>query len=156
MKIVLFFGKEEKEKVKEIIEHFIAYGYNEIILFIKNSENYFSKEEKIYFLTNDIKLTIVNCLDMESTSQKLLYIKGSLDNTFLAVYSSKIIFADLDKLYLFHKSATNIATLLIYEEKMIACLLENEIFDYSLNSLNFEKEVLKRVGQDLELNQIEI
>ncbi|MBQ7353601.1 MAG: hypothetical protein IJW54_06355 [Clostridia bacterium] len=156
MKIVLFLKNEEKENVKEIIEYFVAYGYNDIILFVKDSESYFSKSEKNYFITNDIKLTVVNSIEMESTSQKLLYIKGSLDNTFLLVYSNKIIFADLDKLCLMHKNETNLATLLIHHEKMIACLLENEIFDYSLENFNFEKEILKRVGQDLELNQIEV
>lgn len=156
MKIILFLKNEEKENVKKIIEYFVAYGYNDMILFVKDSESYFSKSEKSYFITNDIKLTVVNSVEMESTSQKLLYIKGSLDNTFLLVYSNKIIFADLDKLCLMHKNETNLATLLIHNEKMIACLLENEIFDYSLENFNFEKEILKRVGQDLELNQIEV
>ena len=101
-----------------------------------------------------MKITPINCLEGEGTSQRLLFIKGSLNDTFLLVYSEDIISCDMDMLYQTHKNEGNLATTLVYKDRMVACMLENEIFDYALDGFNFEKEVLERVGQDLELNQI--
>ena len=154
MKIVLFLDKSNKNEVKRTINHFLAYGYDDMILFTKKSENSLEREELKYYLTNGIKITAINALENESTSQRLLFIKGSLNNSFLVVYSSSITSCDIDNLLDIHKNDGNLATTLVFEGRMVACVLENEIFDYPLDEYNFEKEILKRVGQDLELNQV--
>lgn len=154
MKIVLLIGNESKENIKNAIEYFIAYGYNDMILFVSEPNEYFTTEEKFYYSSNGVKITLIKSLCNESTSQRLLFIKGSLEKRFLLVYSSKIINTDIDIPLSAHKEEEKIATLLVYEEKMIACILENEIFDYTSEQRSFEKEILERVGQDLELNQI--
>ena len=154
MKIVLFLDKSNKNEVKRTINHFLAYGYEDMILFTKKGENRLEGEELKYYLNNDVKITTINALENESTSQRLLFIKGSLNNSFLIAYSSNIAMCDIDSLIDVHKNSSNLATTVVFENRMVGCVLESEIFDYPLERYDFEKEILQRVGQDLELNQI--
>ena len=139
MKVVIFsaYGAEK------IMGHFIAYGYDDFILY--------GKSDKEYYGINGIKVTEVAAQENETSRDKLLKIKGSLTERFVVVYSCGACELDLDELEREHKESQCTATIAIVENKMCAVVLEEEIFDYMSNTQSFERETLLRVGQDGEL-----
>lgn len=135
----------EKEK---IINHFIAYGFDSIVTFG-------SRVEQEYYKLNGIKLICVNSFFGESTSEKLMKIRGSLNERFIIVYSSGICDFDLDELKSCHINSQCIATLLHRENRLCAVMCEEEVSDYLVKGVSFEKEILLAIGECCEINTFE-
>lgn len=155
MKAVINITNPKREEIAKIIEHFVAYDIYSFILFVSYPQYVITRKDLFYYTTNGIDITCVNDNSKESTSSKLKNIRGSLEDAFFLVYSENVSFLELDELILSHKENDSVATLGIYDKKMVACLLENEVFDYISGEMSFEKEILERIGQDEELNLFE-
>ena len=129
---------------EKIMGHFIAYGYDDFILY--------GKTDKEYYGINGIKVTEVAAQENETSRDKLLKIKGSLTERFVVVYSCNACELDLDELERQHKESQCTATIAIVENKLCAVVTETEIFDYMQAPQSFEIETLSSVAQDGELN----
>lgn len=155
MKVVINIANPKREEITKIIEHFVAYDINSFILFVSYPQYVITRGDLFYYTTNGIDVTCVNDNSKESTVSKLKNIRGSLEDSFFIVYSKNASLLELDELILSHKENDSVATLGICGKKMVACLLENEVFDYISGEMSFEKEILERIGQDQELNIFE-
>ena len=134
----------EKENIEKTINHLVAYGIESFIVFG-------SVVNKNYYELNGISVLSLNSLKKDSVKEKLLKIKGSLNDCFFLVYSDGIRHFDIDEIIKCHKNSQVCATLVEKENKLCAALLENEIFDYLSDFSNFEIETLKKVAQDGEM-----
>lgn len=143
MKIIIL----ENREAEKIINHFISYGFSELILFESSNK----KINKEYYRLNDINITALNGFPYETTLDKLLKIKGSLNESFFVVYSKSIADFDIEKIIIRHKSSQKIATLVEYNKALCAALLESEALDYSQGAKSLEKEVILRMGEDQEI-----
>ena len=139
MKVVVLNTKE----ADKIMEHFIAYGYDDFISF--------GKTDRGYYLINDINVTEVHGFLGECTMDRLLKIRGSLSQRFIVAYSSDVFEIDLDALVANHRENQCIATIATVNNKLCAVVVETEIFDYMQRPQSFEAETLATVAQDGEL-----
>ena len=139
MKVIIF----EKENVEEIMAHFIAYGYSDFIIYLR--------VDRKYYEMNGIKVTQFINFDVESNCDRLAKIKGSLNEPFFIVYSSKIVAFDIDNVVSFHKQTQGTVTLIELNRRLVGALSETEIFDYMENASSLEKEAFLKVGQEGEL-----
>ncbi len=133
----------ENNETEKIMEHFIAYGYDDFIVF--------SKIDTEYYLLNKIKVIKLKGFDKESTGEKLQKIKGSLSRTFCVVYSSSVEKIDLEKVEKFHKNHQCLTTLIEIEKCLCTAVFEPEIFDYLEKEKNLEKGALLKIAEDNEL-----
>ena len=134
----------ENENKEKIIEHFIAYGIEDFIIFGKSIE-------EDYYRLNGVDVLTLSSLKNDSIKEKLLKIKGSLKGRFFLVYSDAIINFDIDEIIKQHLSRQVCTTLVEKDSKLCALLLENEIFDYLSCFASLENEALKRMAQDGEM-----
>lgn len=134
----------ENENKEKIIEHFVAYGIEDFIVFGKDVD-----EE--YYKLNGIGVITLNPLEVEGAKEKLSKIKGSLNSSFFLVYSDGVIYFDLDDIINCHRNAQGCVTLIEKDSKICALLLESEIFDYLPCFSSLEREALERVAQDGEM-----
>ncbi|MBQ8840569.1 MAG: hypothetical protein IJ004_04550 [Clostridia bacterium] len=150
MKIVLKLKEDTQKDTKDVIEYFVSYGYDEFIVFTENKDNLISRELKLYYENNQIS---VLCLLRESTNTTrdlLQKINSSLDK-FILVYSKNVCNMDLDNLLYTYHIELPIATLGIYSGKMVVAIFDKELFDYFDDARSLEKDVLERIGEDMEL-----
>ena len=148
MKVVIL----SVNKQREIIEHFISYGYDDFIVF-KGKEKISEKDMK-YYSINGIRIIQLERGVGEDTSFSLCKIRGSLTKRFFLVYSQDICFTDIDRALAIHKSSQVIATLIqINGNKSFisAAVFEDELFDYVCLNKKLEREILKELCQDMEL-----
>ncbi len=143
MKIIIL----ESNGAEEIINHFFSYDLCEFILF----ENTSKKIDTEYYKINDIGITVLKGFACENTLDKLLKIKGSLEDSFFVVYAKSITDFDIDKIISMHKSNQKTATLVEHNESLCAMLLEDEVLDYAKGAKSLEKDVLLRIGEEQEL-----
>lgn len=151
MKVVILSVNNQRE----IIEHFISYGYDDFVVF--NEKKEISENDIEYYSLNGIRIVQIKRAEGEDTSFSLSKIKGSLTKRFFLVYSQDICSADIDAVLSIHKNSQVIATLVqINESKSFisAAIFEEEIFDYTSINKNLEKEILKELCQDMELTII--
>ncbi|MBQ7907494.1 MAG: hypothetical protein IJ309_05910 [Clostridia bacterium] len=152
MKAIINLKNPTKEQVEKIIEHFVAYDIDDFILYVTYPQYIIDGKDLLYYITNGIKITCVNDNGKESTAIKLINLKGSLEEPFFVVYSSDACQIELDSLILSHKEQGSTATIGIANEKMVTVLFEPQVFDYISEEMSLEKDVLERIGQDLDLN----
>ena len=133
----------ENNDTEKIMEHFIAYGYDDFIVF--------SKIDTEYYLLNKIKVIKLKGFEKENTREKLQKIKGSLSRRFCVVYSSSIDKIDLEKMERFHNKHQCLTTLIEIEKRLCASVFEPELFDYLENAESLEKEALLKIAEDNEL-----
>lgn len=133
-------GREDSEK---ILEHFIAYGFTDFVVFSKAKDEYYS--------LNGINVVSLNGFPNEGVGETLLKIRGSLSECFIIAYSQGICEFDLDEIKKFHRAHQCVATLVTQDKMMCACVLEPEIFDYLEGIQSFEREALLKIGQAGEL-----
>lgn len=143
MKVIIF----DNNSTEEIINHFISYGFNSFTVFVTKTIDI----DINYYKLNDISVTLVNGFQKESTKDRLSKIIGSINDRFFLVYSKGICQFDLELSEHLHKQSQKTVTAFQKENKLSALICENEIFDYFLACRNFEKDVIKAVGQDGEL-----
>lgn len=140
MKIIVF----ECDEIESIINHFLRYDNYEFIIF----ENSNSKIDSKHYQGN---ITKINGFLCEANLDKLLKIKGSLEECFFVVYSKSIINYDVKKIINMHKSNQKTVTLIEHNKSLCAALLENETLDYTQNAKSLEREVFLKIGEDEEL-----
>lgn len=139
------------KNAKSSVEHLVAQSFDEIIVFSKGAVEL----DLGYYKLNGIKVTAVKSHSCESTVEKLLKIRGSLDKRFLLVYSEGAFQFDLEQAEKMHFEKQVTVSLLEREFSLCAAICECEVLDYILNkNESFEKEVLSRVGQESELSVI--
>ena len=134
----------ENENKEKIMEHFIAHGIEDFIVFGKDVNEQ-------YYRLNGIEVLTLNPLGQEGAKEKLSKIKGSLNSRFFLVYSDDIACFDLDNIIKHHSSTQVCATLIEKDNKLCALLLESEIFDYLSCFVSLEREALERIAQDGEM-----
>ena len=152
MKVILKLENDSRENIFRTIEHFVAHGFFEFVVFLKIPQRIFTLKDLYYFNANGIKLSCINKLDKEGVGEELLKISGSLKEQFFIVYSSDACEIDLDELLSLYFEEKRIALLGNYNERCVVGFFECEILDYILPNKNFEKEILERVGQDGEIS----
>ena len=141
----------ECEDIIEILNHLVAYGYEEIVIFSREDIGI----ERSYFVLNDISVTVLASFAGENTKNKLYKIKGSLCERFLLVYSKEITLYDLEAVVEHHLKSQGVATILQKNKRLCAVLCEEEVFEYLEKSATFEKDALLRACQDMEITLIE-
>ncbi|MBO5312583.1 MAG: hypothetical protein J6B29_01320 [Clostridia bacterium] len=148
MKVIIL----SKNEIKEIIEHFISYGQNDFIVF-EEGKSVFGDEDYTYYRLNGVNVVSIQAFPFEGAFSKLSKIKGSINGRLAVVYSSAICDYDIDSLLIFHNSHQGIATLVEEKEKRIisSVIFEQEVLDYFHLGNNLEREILKRIGQDCEM-----
>ena len=151
MKVVILSVNNQRE----IIEHFISYGYDDFVVF--NGKKEISENDMKYYSLNGIRIVQIKRAEGEDTSFSLSKIKGSLTKRFFLVYSWDICFTDIDRALAIHKSSQVIATLIqINGNKSFisAAIFEEELFDYVSLNKRLEGDVLKELCGDMELTII--
>ena len=145
MKVIIL----DCQNKEEIINHFIAYGFDKLVVF--------GREEKIgeHYRYNGIKVISVNSFSTEGTAEKLLKIKGSLNERFVIVYSKRVCDFDLDELLACHMKSQCMVTLLQREKHLCAVVCEEETAEYVASCMSFEKETILRIGEEAELQLLE-
>ena len=128
---------------KEIINHFAKYGFSDVILFKNRNDR---KETE-----REANITELNGFSCEGTRDKLLKIKGSLEERFFVVYSNDITIFDINNIIKSHKGSQKIATLIEYKKALCAAFFEREVVDYMNCGKSLERDVLKRIGEEQEL-----
>ena len=141
---VIIFGCNNEEK---IINHFVKQGFFEFIVFNRSD----TKAERELLEIDGISITFLNSFLCESSIDKLLKIKGSLNERFFAVYSNDIVCFDINQIIKKHKDSQKAVTLVEYNKRLCAALLESEAVDYFYGAKSFEKEVLLKIGEEQEL-----
>lgn len=146
MKAVLLLNQNEQENTEKTIKALASEGIGEFIVF---SYAFKKSQALIDELQNSgIEATFIDLNRKICTYDALDLIRGSLDDTFLLVYSGEVCNFDINDAHYYHKTTSNIATLLSNEKITSAIFLENGIFDYMIEPNHFEKVILKRIFQD--------
>ena len=133
----------KEQEIEHIIDHLIAYGYKDIIVYGKVNQD--------YYLLNDISVIQLNWIENESTRDRLSKIKGSLENRFFVVYSESITQCDMEEIEAFHNKHQCLATLVEIDKCLAGAIFEPEIFDYLCIDTSLERGILQRIGQEGEL-----
>lgn len=146
MKAVLLLNPNEQKNTESVIKLLARDGIGEFIIF---SYNYKKNQALIDELQNEgIEATFIDLNKRLCTYDTLDLIKGSLNDTFLLVYSSLISAFDVNDAHYYHKTSSKIATLLSNEKQTSGIFLESDIFDYMIEPCNFERVILKRIFED--------
>ena len=149
MKVIIKLRNPSKERIINVIEHHIKYGYTDFIVFstfftdIENeiSERVWKEGGKIVFLKSY----------GQSTADSLLNIRGSLTDRFLLVYNDEICCFDLKNASNSHHNSTMTATIIYAKNRTTAVFFEPEIFDYLTREKSLEREVIPRIFEDHEV-----
>ena len=149
MKVVVKYNGTSYEELNEILMYLKGEGYDDFIVFslIDISKSCVLDSDIFKYET---KIAYISTLKPLSTYDALNSVKGSLSNGFLVVYSKEIEDFDLHYAYKYHKSTTELATLLSTEKITAGIFFENEVFDYMKEPKHFEREILKRIFEDHE------
>lgn len=147
MKVVVKYNGKSHDELNEMLLYLKGEGYNDFIIFstIDISKSCILESDIFKYEANIAYITTNNPI---STYDALSSVRGSLGTRFLVVYSDEIEKFDLYKARKYHKSTTNLATLLSTEEKTAGIFFENEIFDYMIEPRHLEREILKRIFED--------
>ncbi len=146
MKAVLILNQNEQQNTEKVIKALVNEGIGEFIIF-----SYLYKKSQAFGdeLSKDgINATFIDLNRKICTFDALDLIRGSLDDTFLLVYSSQLCDFDINDAHYYHKTSTKIATLLSNEKLTSGIFLENDIFDYMIEPRHFERVILKRIFED--------
>ena len=146
MKAVLLLNQKEQANTEKILNHLTKEGIGEFVIFsyqYKKNQNFTNELEK-----NGVKSTFIDLNRKISTFDALDLIRGSLNSTFLLVYSQEISNFDISDALFCHKSSGVVATLLSNDEITSGIFLESDIFDYMIEPKHFERVILKRIFQD--------
>lgn len=137
MKVVIL----DTDNTDAIIESFVAQSYNDFIVF--------GRANLTYYALNKIDVTRINGFACERSSQRLQKIRGSLKKRFFVAYAPANV--DLASAEKFHSQWQGTATVVEQDKRLVAAILEPEIFDYLDDAVSLEKEVLLKVGLDGDL-----
>ena len=137
MKVVIL----DTRNTDAIIESFIAHGYTEFIVF--------GRVNLTYYALNKIDVTRINGFACEGGSQRLQKIRGSLKNRFFVAYAP--VDVDLASVEKRHSQGQGTVTVIEQDKRMVAAILEPEVFDYMDSFVSLEKDVLPSVGNDGDL-----
>ena len=146
MKVVVKYNGESSEELNDILLYLKSEGYDDFIIFSSFDASYSALESEIF--KYEVNTAYVKAQNVISTYDALSSIKGSLGELFLIVYSSEIQKFDLSDALEYHKSTTELATLLSTEKLTAGIFLESEVFDYMIEPKHFEREILKRIFED--------
>ena len=146
MKVVVKYNGERIDELNEILLYLKGEGYDDFIIFSSFDASFSSLESEIF--KYEVRAAYVKTPNIISTYDALKSIKGSLGESFLIVYSSEIEKFDLSDAHLYHKTTTELATLLSTEKITAGIFLEAEVFDYMIEPKHFEREVIKRIFED--------
>lgn len=150
MKAVILLNQNEQQNIEAVVENLCNEGIGEFIIFsyaYKKSQEFADKLEKI-----GVKATFIDLNRKISTFDALDLIRGSLENTFLLVYSERVSEFDINDAHFYHKSSGTVATLLSNDKLTAGIFLESDIFDYMIVPSHFERVILKRIFEDNEAN----
>ena len=146
MKAVLLLNQNEQQNTENTIKSLANEGIGEFIIF---SHQYKKSQQFIDELTkNGINATFIDLNRRISTFDALDLIKGSLNDTFLLVYSDEVSNFDINDAHYYHKSNEKLATLLSSDKLTAGIFLENDDFDYMIEPNHFEKVIIKRLFED--------
>jgi mannose-1-phosphate guanylyltransferase len=146
MKAVVLLNQNEEEKIEKVVNSLLSEGIGEFIIFSCKLENKQGLKDKLD--KNGIKATFIDLNKRISTFDALDLIRGSLESTFLLVYSEGICDFDVNDAHFYHKANHMVATLLSDDKMSYGIFLENDIFDYMIEPSHFEKVILKRIFED--------
>ena len=144
MRVIIF----DCANTEEIVNHFIAYGFDSFVIFGKN----ITKAALKYYSLNGIEIIMLNSMQNQSTKEKLTNIKGSLNESFIIAYSCSVCDFDLDKIKKYHRKGQCTATAVQSQKKLCALMCDCEIFDFFDNTVSFEADVILKLGENNELN----
>lgn len=136
------------DNLERAINHFVAYGFDSFIVFASNQVDI----DVSYYKLNDIKITVLDSVDLEGNLDKLKKIRGSLKNRFFAVFSTSICCFDVDRIVSSHMKSQKTVTLVEASKRLCAFLAEEELFDYLYKAENSENGVFTALGENEEIN----
>lgn len=122
-------------------------GFENIIIFSHLSEKDFFLMQ-ISLFEMGVPAIPLRCNKGESAGDLLKSIRGSLQGSFLLVYSPSICGYDIEEARKIHRKSGKCATLLLSSSRLAGVYLENEIFDYLEISSNFEAGAIGRIFED--------
>ena len=149
MKVVVKYNGKSYDELNEILLFLKCEGYYDFIVFSEIDISGSCVLDSDIF-KNEARVAFINTKTSVSTYDALNSIKGSLGEGFLIVYSLEIEKFDINDVYNYHKSSTNLATLLSTEKQMVGIFFEPEVFDYMTEPRHFEREILKSIFEDHE------
>jgi NDP-sugar pyrophosphorylase family protein len=121
-------------------------GIGEFIIFSYAFKK--SQEFQNELFKNGVSATFLDLNRKIGTYDALNLIKGSINDTFLLVYSCEVCKFDLNDAHFYHKSSDNVATLLTNNRITAGIFLDSGITDYMIEPCHFERVLLKRIFED--------
>jgi glucose-1-phosphate cytidylyltransferase len=154
MKAVILGDRYSKETIKQIINYYVSFGINEFILCYSSKNELIEEKEQ-----NNIKIIIAYVGKAKTTTEQLLKIRSLITyGRFFLTYGDYFCRADLINLIEFHKNHGGIVSLVVAKHKKRYfsggfMIIDSDIYEYIPNEkFNFEKDVMTRVGEDMELS----